>query len=87
MTSEVMVEHDRSIDTYFHSRSHEESARDQDGLASNLVDPNDCRNCGKEHSATNHAGRQEGVGIARETKILEDSRSVVQNSINTSPLH
>ena len=63
--------------------SHANSTDDKDGLTAELVNVGDGREGGNPHDDTDNTGGKEGCCVTAEAEVLEDSRGVVQDSVDT----
>ena len=66
--------------------THSDCTDRQDGLATKFVDVEKRRNSGEQHNDTDDTGGEKGNGITRETEILENGGSIVEDGVDTSPL-
>jgi hypothetical protein len=63
--------------------SHDDGARNKDGLSSPAVQVDDGRNGCEEHDDTDNARCQEGCGISSEVETGKDERGVIQDEVHT----
>lgn len=62
---------------------HSNGANGEHGPPTNFIDVQHRRDSGDKHGDSNDSSSQEVSSISREAKVLEDSRSVVQDRVNT----
>jgi hypothetical protein len=63
--------------------SHDDGARNKNGLSAPAVQINDGRNGGKEHDDADNARCQKRCGVTSEIKTGEDERGVIQDEVDT----
>lgn len=65
--------------------SHADSTRDEDGLATKLINVENGGNSGKHKKNTTNSTSQERCCVASETQVLEDEGGIVQDGVDTGP--
>jgi len=65
---------------------HKPGTSNKDRLTAQLVDVHDSGDSEEEHDNTDDTGGEQRDGVASEAESLEDLRSVVKDSVDTSPL-
>lgn len=65
--------------------THADGTSNEDRLATKLIDVQDSRDGGEHEQDTTNTTGQERTCVASQVQVLEDERSVVQNSVDTRP--
>lgn len=65
------------------ANSHDDGARNKDGLSSPAVQINDGGDCCEKHDDTDNARCQEGCGVSSEVESGKDERGVIQDEVDT----